>query len=368
MTTPMPISRALSHKIANGGLLCAAFVVGIHVLQDTPSGTVLWWFNEIFHRGIFSIAVPYFFCCSGFLGAGHVHEDGWYCRECRKSVRGLLIPYVLWSAIFLLLNVLCSSGGFSLADVRTWVRAFGLPLNRYPAFGPLWYVRALLLFVAVSPLIVGAVRRAGWKAPAFCYVVWAGWWIFHGRFGWFDGLFHIGFSLCGLFWFSLGIWLRLSDGGDSHRAIREGKTSWGWFGVVCAVGIVALAADVLLRLGHPTCLVVRCLRLIYIPAILFCLWRSIPTCVWSSWLMGAAFCIYLAHRPIWLVCDSLLGTGTVSSLSDWAFRWVIGFGGGIALASLLCRTPPGFGRLLLGGRGARGGSAESGAATWEGRI
>ena len=51
---------SISEKVKSFSLLCAAMVVGIHVADQQPEGTAMWWWSRIGHYGVFLIAVPFF--------------------------------------------------------------------------------------------------------------------------------------------------------------------------------------------------------------------------------------------------------------------------------------------------------------------
>ena len=61
----------ISSKIANGGIIAAAMVVGIHVCNSRSVGTLMWWWDQLLHYGLFLVAVPFFFVCSGYFLCRH---------------------------------------------------------------------------------------------------------------------------------------------------------------------------------------------------------------------------------------------------------------------------------------------------------
>lgn len=154
------------------GLVCACLVVAIHVGLPTSEG-VGWWVSRLLKDGICKIAVPFFFAAAGFFLAGHTDEPGWWPREMGKRVRSLLVPYVLWSALWTLYATPFTLMANVLAGAP-WARnlpltgseclaIFGFDLCDYPRLIPLWFVRCLLLLVALSPLSVAVTRRgSGW--------------------------------------------------------------------------------------------------------------------------------------------------------------------------------------------------------------
>jgi surface polysaccharide O-acyltransferase-like enzyme len=69
-------------KIANASVIAMGMVVGIHTagreIATLEFGSVIWWWCALGMYGVFQIAVPFFFFCSGYFLAKHIDEDGWY--------------------------------------------------------------------------------------------------------------------------------------------------------------------------------------------------------------------------------------------------------------------------------------------------
>lgn len=175
----------MNHKISNASFFAALMVVGIHTAGREPTtlktGTLLWWLEAIGHYGVFLIAVPFFFICSGYFLAGHMQEHGWWRRECYKRLKTLFVPYVVWGliyaliplAVLFLMNSMHGRIAFleHYASVRFWINPFGLYPFDWPRLVPLWYVRALLLFVLISPLLLKFVRKS---ARVGLFILYAG--------------------------------------------------------------------------------------------------------------------------------------------------------------------------------------------------
>lgn len=124
-------------------------------------------------QGICRIAPPCFFFISGFLFFSRMQEwdkELWF-NKIKKRSRTLLLPYILW-------NILC----LLICNAYDWIRAFVNPsvvpvsllealrqngwLNIFWActFGcpidyPLWFIRDLILFVAITPLVFFFVKK-----------------------------------------------------------------------------------------------------------------------------------------------------------------------------------------------------------------
>jgi len=139
------ISSKVSNKISALSFACILLVVGIHI------GMPEW------SRALYQAAVPIYFCISGYLLAGHVYEPQWWKRECLKRIRTLLVPYCMWCALYFVFQAILS-GNYGVAKA-TIVWIFGLRLDGYPMLFPLWFVRALMIYVVLSPCFVWMARR-----------------------------------------------------------------------------------------------------------------------------------------------------------------------------------------------------------------
>ncbi len=285
------VPEALSHKFKNMAIVCAILIVVHHINLDAFKPVEpLWVFNMLIRYGICLVGVPFFFLTSGYFLAGHIGEEGWWKREAYKRVRTLLVPFILWNVIFLLYNG-------SLASITDIVahRAFGTSLAflknpRYlflgfypiiiPPLGLLWYIRALLLLVLVSPVIVWALKR-------FPRVFILGAWVFSilafFMYG-FDSNIRFLFSPEGVTYFALGIFLRL------HPIHVEGRKLWAW-SVIIALVLLSLR----LWASYIGSNLVSPLVRLSIPFVMYAIWEIIPAKRWARGFTSLAFPCYLIH-------------------------------------------------------------------------
>lgn len=215
------VSAEVSHKIKNMSIICALLVVMIHIGWYKDSVCSTWFINELVAQGIARIAVPFFFVVSGFFLAAHFDEDGWWVRETKKRVHSLVIPFFVWSILAYLILAPQSlmadylahrpfGTAISLSDGK-WTRLLGFDLSTMPSLYPLWYVRALFFLVLLSPLINRCVCKfkMAWLLlalvlPKIVYVLTT-----RAHLPYWTGFFASGgVSLAGLFYFSVGIYIR----------------------------------------------------------------------------------------------------------------------------------------------------------------
>lgn len=121
--------------------------------------------------------VPVFFLFSGYY-MFFKYKDWWrldvYKREMGKRVYTLLIPYLIWSILPLLLDLVrtyllhrfLGGAGLELQSVDAYLVS-ALWENNYNF--PLWYLRDLIIFNALAPLIYILARRAPWLLVPLFY-------------------------------------------------------------------------------------------------------------------------------------------------------------------------------------------------------
>ena len=129
----------------------------------------------LFSEGLCRVAVPIFFLISGYLFFVRLEEwdkDVWF-EKIKKRGKTLLVPYFLWNLIAICFSLLVLYLKFVLKggdapDIVAWysriggLRAFwdsgtgGLPINY-----PLWFIRDLMVFVVLTPLVFQYVKKTG---------------------------------------------------------------------------------------------------------------------------------------------------------------------------------------------------------------
>lgn len=142
------------------------------------------------------VCVPTFFFISGYLFFFKLEklDKSTYFNKLRRRVRTLLIPYILWNllAILLLFSYAIRSKGFSFSEITgfNWIDAFigmipnhkaddtsilGLALRQnkmYPADGPLWYVRDLILWNMFVPVFYCLIKKTKYIFLSFMTIIW----------------------------------------------------------------------------------------------------------------------------------------------------------------------------------------------------
>ena len=192
--------------------ICAILVVTIHC--KCPGGYI----QELLVDGVATIAVPFFFLCSGYFLAKHLDTWPSWWSALRKRIRTLIVPYFIWSWLFAILIIAVAfSIDFCLGQhlgTTPFTDGQGVGLSRIlklaglwktPPLYQLWYIRCLFAFVALSPLIVFMLKKFGRAWLTLCFLSTILIAILPNET--VKRVLRLVFSIGGLFYFSLGIYL-----------------------------------------------------------------------------------------------------------------------------------------------------------------
>lgn len=300
------ITPEVSRKLSLASFVSAVAVVLIHGPKTDNiscglSGLLQWSYVE--HVGI--AAVPSFFCMSGFLLAGKFGGRQWLRDELAKRFRTLFVPYLFW--IFVTYSVLSITNFISSGKtpaVMSVINSFGFNPLVSPQM-PFWFIRNLLLFVVVSPVVCAVIQK-GRGVSMFglflLYVIAAVSGVYVGAHPDSFGLFFRFLSFDSLFFFCLGCTLRLFP--------LELGVSWKKLFVVALLFIGFVIADCRLAayFGYvPGAPVGTWLSMLKSVCLLYVGWNVIPSVELPRLFKGASFSIYLMHILL-LLPIMILGT------------------------------------------------------------
>lgn len=142
-------------------------VVVLHsvILDDSSLPSVVQRFISYY---LLQICVPMFFMISGYLFFLNVKDMSFtlYLEKLRKRFKTLVLPYFIWSlfifALIYLLQQIPVIGSFfpqkfsEMDNIEIVKNAIIYPYNY-----PLWFLRELILFILITPLIYYGVRYIG---------------------------------------------------------------------------------------------------------------------------------------------------------------------------------------------------------------
>jgi len=148
------MDRALSNKLRTASFVATIFVVIRHsaniqafysclevpyLLSSFESGTVF----------VTDVAVPFFFFASGFFFMSHSYYGlGPYVEMLKKKLRTLFVPFAFWNMCGAFVLCVYDKHGVLGNSFMSCVHNFFMS----SWYGPLWYVRDIMLMMALYPL------------------------------------------------------------------------------------------------------------------------------------------------------------------------------------------------------------------------
>ena len=348
--------RSVESRMANMAVVCAVIVALSHVGYNTSVGSVGWWFVRLTCCGICCLAVPFFFMVSGYFLSRHFDESGWWHRESRKRLVSLVVPYLVWSLAFFLFARIGSAAMHAAAGKGFWValrfpvaklpHVLGVRLDATPMLVPLWYVRALVFIVLLSPALAWISRR---KFAPLAAAVFFGLYVAFGPHR--NGLsstptehfLYYGFSLMGIAYFFLGILARKT------RFLEKTLDLSPWVGLVPLAAAAALLVWRVHRLevvgAEP--FPILCLA---IPFLVGGLWLVLPAAAWPRGLTSLSFPIYVLHFFVVYAMDGFRVCRTDKSIALMALHTLCAIAIPCVAAVIMRRFTPCAAKFLFGGR------------------
>lgn len=278
----MKISPYLSSKITIFYTLLIIMVVYIHSayleMFQYETSDFVWKFCG--GLGLCSVANPLFFIISGFLLVGGVTTVLDLLKKLQKRVRTVVVPFILWNAIFVLWYVVLditpgvsryvNSTGIMEAwkSLPIWESIYNMLTE--PAGFHLWFLRDLIVFMAISPLL-WLISKRSWIAAIVLSVVlnhWMAW----------------------VFWFWLGLSIRVSEWNIEKLPIGN----WG----LVLTGVIYIGSAVLAGMDMD---------------------KMIPSCFGVIGLVKQLACIYF----VWIVYDKIARGRCLSEQGLW--RHICGY-------------------------------------------
>lgn len=148
--------------------------------------------SQLIGQQLARLAVPMLFICAGYLLFCRFEwRPGFYRQLLVKKTYTLLLPFLLWGC----LGIGFYAIGLSLPQTQPWFvneqkladfwtfsgfvqSLFGI--ERSPLVYPLWFVRDLLIFMLLSPLLFLLIRLVGWWLMLPLALCWMFdiWWLF----------------------------------------------------------------------------------------------------------------------------------------------------------------------------------------------
>lgn len=306
-------------------------------------------------EGIARIAVPLFFCISGYLFFlklnGSSHE---FILKYKKRARSLVVPYLLWSLwglfFYFTLQLFPASAKFftnglivnySLTKILTTLFLNPIPYQ-------LWFLRDLILLTLISPVIYCIIRYSRLAPIALLFITWL-------------GLFEVSFLIFrteSAFFFCLGAYLAI------HKPnLPVKKTDQKGYLVFVFLWIVAVTLKtIFIYQGSEQMTLILLLGKLSILSGIVALWSLYDMAMKNKthpgettlYLSSFSFFIYGFHEPTLTIIQKGLfyvtGATEIMAVFNYILAPVFTLIISIALAHALKRYLPLFYGLITGGR------------------
>ena len=188
----MDIKKETSSTLMVANLIATVFVIAIHYTSkdaiDISSGyTWNYFFQEFLTNGVSRVAVPFFAIISGFFLTNKIGGFQNYLNILRKKSRTLLIPYIVSSALILLLSIALNSIFFPENVGKLKLYSIARSIFAHPISLQFWFLRDLIILTVISPLIlnnkywysyvIGALIALLWLLDIQIFPIVAGWYL-----------------------------------------------------------------------------------------------------------------------------------------------------------------------------------------------
>ena len=324
--------------------------------------TITTFFEFFISNGFLRFRIPILFLISGYLYAQYDTKPYW--ERTKKRFFTLIVPYLLWSAIGLLItfsfqqipftaDIVFRAGIDQLGDNRPYTEiGWGGMIYRWllmPISYQLWFILVLFLYNATYPIFRFMILRFPWI------------WFLVTGYLWLT-FFHIHYlEGQGLFFFSLGIWIQ-------KRQINIEKEP-RWFNLGMAwiffLGVGLIKTFIAFEFEPDTKATTIILSILYQLAVvsgILAIWFSVDKlAMWwmqKEWLKEStsySFFIFGLHVPLLVYVMrfslDLLGDFRYARLVTYLFVPLSVIVFCILLGHFLKKFTPGFYSLLTGGRG-----------------
>lgn len=249
--------------------------------------------------------VPFFFMISGYLFF-RTYEPSKLKTKILSRVRTLLIPYLVWNAIYTLFIIVFTKLGF-IHNAVISQKYSGVLLQYINAeFSPLWFVKYLMIFTLIAPFFYYLLRRKILGAVAILVML-----ILNAVF-FYSGMMLIPLNVNSnsiimlnyqYIFYAIGAYSAL-NWKDIAETLTYGKRN-----VASVILVVLVTVYFMYITKNGNAVINHVFRLVYIVAMWFVL-DYIPQYRVYRW-MGNSFFLYCSHlivlQCIQRVCDIAIG-------------------------------------------------------------
>lgn len=176
-------NSTISKTITSLRFFCVVLVVYLHAIGSPldGKGAILYQngcydtIRILLSEGVCRVAVPVLFFFSGYLFFPRLEDwsTAIWVEKLRKRWKSLFLPYIIWNSLtigysFLMLFPKFLFKGGAAPNLVTWYHQIGglrafwdSGSGGFPNNSPLWYIRDLLVFIMLAPVIHFFLKKTG---------------------------------------------------------------------------------------------------------------------------------------------------------------------------------------------------------------
>lgn len=178
------MNEKLSIKITIISFLLLLGVVLAHSTNadyNQENTDLSWYLQQLYLDKLSNIIVPTFFFISGFLfflsfRNKEIVNFGDFKDKIKKRIRTLLIPYLFWCALWFFfiyiiqfVPFLAKNSELPLHKMTIIEQVYNLYLE--PINYPFWFIRELILYIIISPILYAIIKYGKWVSLIFLFVM-----------------------------------------------------------------------------------------------------------------------------------------------------------------------------------------------------
>ena len=297
--------------------------------------------------GISGVAVPLFYFISGLLFFKSIKSAKDCVNGLRKRVRSLLIPYIIWNIIFVgwyvVMHFIPGVSQYVNTDMMSRI-SWQQPLNTLeflfvePAGFHLWFLRDLMVYVALTPLLYYILKRYPWITLIVLYCI--------------SG----SIARCGITYFAFGAVIAMHYGLERFNNFLSKPVVYVCGIVFITNAVIAMIPECQSVVGNP-----YFQQIAYFSGIL-AVWGMYDRCIEGKsritnaimFVSKYSFFIYLFHEPVFNIFKKLslvlLGVSNVSLIVCYFINPLIMTIVSIGVAYIIQKSMPKLYGIMVGGR------------------
>ena len=175
----LKITSYYQNKITIVSFVLVIMMLYVHgIYEDAGRFQISFVVKSIISRLSYRVINPTYFTISGFLFFYGINAMSDCFPKMKRRIRTLLIPFVLWNIIVVLENHLFSNlpfirifFNFNLQDKYSNLSTGLYNLLICPAGFHLWFLRDLIAYIAISPILYWLIKKFSWYIPIILLVL-----------------------------------------------------------------------------------------------------------------------------------------------------------------------------------------------------